>query len=56
MEVEEEKVVKVDLDVDVEKSNIRAIKVVCSLCVKMSTKNDICEKTFTSALSQARCQ
>ena len=29
----EEKVVKVDLDVDVEKSNIRAIKVVCSLCV-----------------------
>ena len=31
VEVEEEKVVKVDLEVDVEKSNIRAIKVVCSL-------------------------
>ena len=30
---EEEKVVKVERDVDVEKSNIRAIKVVCSLCV-----------------------
>ena len=34
---EEEKVVKVDLDVDVEKSNIRAIKVVFSLCMKTST-------------------
>ena len=30
---EEEEVVKVDLDVDVEQSSIRAIKVVCSLCV-----------------------
>ena len=30
---EEEEVVKVEREVDVEKSNIRAIKVVCSLCV-----------------------
>ena len=32
-EEEEEKVVKVEREVDVEKSNIRAMKVVCSLCV-----------------------
>ena len=31
VEEEEEKVVKVEREVDVEKSNIRAIKVVCSL-------------------------
>ena len=32
-EEEEEEVVKVEREVDVEKSNIRAMKVVCSLCV-----------------------
>ena len=56
MEEEEEKVVKVEREVDVEKSNIRAMNVVCSLCMKMSTQKDIHQKAFTWALSQERCQ
>ena len=53
---EEEEVVKVEREVDVEKSNIRAMNVVCSLCMKMSTQKDIHQKAFTWALSQERCQ
>ena len=51
----EEEVKEVEREVEVEKSNIRAMKVVCSLQIKMvNTKEN--DSLGTLVLSQERCQ
>ena len=57
MEGVEEEVREVERDVEVEKSNIRAMKVVCSLQIKMvNAKRKVCLYIHTLVLSQERCQ